>query len=51
MPCSFDLTSGGVRRVSYVTVGQPEPGAMGEVPPVSVLLGLLLLVVFATAIR
>ena len=51
MLCSFDLTSGDVRKVTDVTVLQAEPGTVGQVPPGLVLLGLIFLVVLATAIR
>ena len=50
MLVSFDLASGQERKVAYVTVRQAEPGAVGHVPPRTVCLGLLLLVVLATPI-
>ena len=51
VPCSFDLTSGDVGKVADVTVLQAEPGTMSQVPPVPIGLGLVFLVVFATAIH
>jgi len=50
MPCSFDLTSGDVRKVADVTVHQTQPWTVSKVPPLTVGLGLSLLVVLAAPV-
>ena len=42
---SFDLTSCDVWKVADVTVLQAKPGAMGQIPPVPIGLGFLILIV------
>jgi hypothetical protein len=50
VPCSFDLTSGDVRKVADVTVHQAQPWTVSKVPPLTVGLGLSLLVVLAAPV-
>jgi hypothetical protein len=50
VPCSFDLTSSDKGKVADVTVLQAEPGAMGQIPPVPIGLGFLILIVLDTTV-